>query len=375
MTAPSPFSKSVPTLQTAWDSTSLASLMKCPRRYQYEIIEGYRGSKIDLEFGLYFASAMETFLKAQVRGASNDEATIEAVKKALEISGRWEPTGVIEQGHTEEQWIPWGGRYEMMWHCLGDVPYKNKKGNKAKCPFAHKGAWFMDAPSICGECGGTIEEKVRYLPTSPIKNRRTLLRMVVWYCDEQVGMDEEGVKPFVFPNGTPAVELSFKLPLPFDTPDGEPYILAGHLDAMKQLGEEVFPSDNKTSKNALNQNYWQGFSPNIQVDVYDLAASILFPTIPVKGVMIEGAQTLQSGARFGRHVFYKTEEQREELLGELEWWIKQAERYAQDNYWPMNRANCFLCPFKKVCSTHPARRKAILDADFERNHWNPLEER
>lgn len=379
MPAPSPFAAENPNLQVAWDATSLKSLMTCPRKYQYEILQGYRGSKVDLEFGIFFAEAMEEFLKAQLRGLSKEQATLAAVTKALEISGEYELSANATASHgpgASTDFIPWGGTYEEMWHCLGTEPYKNKKGNKAKCPFSHKGKWFMgEGPSVCGECGSATISDMRYLPTNPAKNRKTLLRLVVWFCDEQVELGGVGIQPYQFPNGKPAVELSFKIPLPFTTPGGQPYILAGHMDSIKQLGDELFVADNKTSKNALSSVYWQQYSPNVQVDTYDLAGSLLFPDLPLKGVVIEAAQTLVHGARFGRHEFRRTEAQREEWLNEIGYWLKMAEKYAKEEYWPMNRSACFSCQFKKVCSRDPAMREQSLKADFTVNKWNPLEER
>lgn len=210
-----------------------------------------------------------------------------------------------------------------------------------------------------------------------VKNRESLVRLVAWYCFEQPeNLGEQGLSPFAFPDGTPAVELSFKLPLPFNTPDGQPYILAGHMDAIKTFGPiETFVTDNKTTKGFLGVTYWKQFAPNIQVDAYDLAGSLLFPDLGIKGVAIEAAQVSVGGAKFATQVFYRTEGQREETLDEIGRWIKQAEYYAKDDYWPMNKTNCKFCAFNGICSKDPAQRDRYLKADFVQKRWNPLEER
>lgn len=148
------------------------------------------------------------------------------------------------------------------------------------------------------------------------------------------------------------------------------------MDAIKTFGgSERFVTDNKTTKTFLGQQYWAQFSPNTQVDLYDLVGNILFPQLNLSGVAIEAAQTSVGGAKFAVQTFYRNEEQRAETLQTIEWWIKQAERFAIDDFWPMNTASCKMCSFNSVCSRPPSQRERILNANFTRRHWNPLEER
>lgn len=143
-----------------------------------------------------------------------------------------------------------------------------------------------------------------------------------------------------------------------------------------QFGGENWISDNKTTTKTLGQRYWATYSPNTQVDLYDLTGSVLWPALNIQGVMIEGAQvTKTQGPELGIGLVRRDDEQREEFLNELEYWLNQAEHFADEDYWPMNRRNCFLCPFKVVCSLTPHKRQAKLDEVFEKRHWNPLEER
>jgi hypothetical protein len=338
--------------------------MFCPRSYKYGIIDGWRGSAIDLEFGIFFASATEVFAKAIIAGKSKQEAQLLAVRRAVEDS-------------YEEDRGPWGGGYANEWRCEGTTKYKNAKGNAAKCPYSHKGKWFPgDGPSTCGECGSCTITERRYQPGDRVKNRHTLVRLVAWYCEEQADdYAQSGLRPYAFPDGTPAVELSFKLPLPWKSSAGDQYILAGHMDGIKTHGNDPLVTDNKTTKGAITQNYWRQYSPNGQVDTYDLAGNLLFPELGIKGVAIEAAQVTANGANFATQVFYRTEGQREETLKEIGWWIKQAEQFAIDDYWPMNKTNCKMCTFNGICSKDPAMRAMYLKADFKQKRWNPLEER
>lgn len=184
-----------------------------------------------------------------------------------------------------------------------------------------------------------------------------------------------GTYPIQFPDGTPAVELHAKMPLPFKTPDGSPYTLVVNLDSIMGYGIENWISDNKTTSKTLNHQFYAGYNPSVQFDTYDLVGSVLWPSLEIKGVLIEAAQVTRDSIQFGVGTVRKTEAQRAEWLAEMEWWIKQAEVYATNDHWPMNRRNCWLCEFKGICSKDPGQRQRYLEADFDKQRWNTLEER
>lgn len=366
MKAGSPFSPHNPLLQTVWDSTSFKSLQFCPTYYKLSILEGWRAGGVDLEFGGYYASAVEVFKKARIEGKSRDEAQLLAVKRVVEDS--WDPAHGA-----------WGGEYQELWRCTGTEKYRNSKGNAAKCPWSHKEKWYPGPHAeICGECGSELVTERQYVAVDARKNRSTLVRTVIWYCEDQPEeMNAGGLHPYRFANGTPAVELSFKLPLPWKSPYGDTYILAGHIDSVLANGDEseLFGADNKTTTKYLNQKYWDQFSPDTQVDTYDVSLSILYPDLPFKGFIIEAAQVMTEGSRFASMPFHKTEAQREEHFQDLHAWLQHAEGYAKSGYYPMNKRNCWLCPFKGVCNKDPSKREMYLKAGFTKKHWNPLEER
>ena len=86
----SSFSKSIPTLQLGWDSTSLKALLKCPRYYQLTIIEGWtpRSQNADLRFGILYHGALERYDHARAEGQDQTSATRIALRYALEQT--WE---------------------------------------------------------------------------------------------------------------------------------------------------------------------------------------------------------------------------------------------------------------------------------------------
>lgn len=363
MSSPSPFSPTLPKLQIGWDATSLSLLMTCPRKYQYTILENWRTpGNNDTDFGGFYASAVETFKKGTAGGLSGLDATRRAVEFLLRET--WPDGGE-----------PWGGSFEDQWRCTGAEPYRNARGNRAKCPWSHAGRWYpAPAPDICGECGSATELEQRWVSEDHAKDRRTLVRLLVWYCLEAID-HPAGLQPYVFPDGTPAVELSFSVPSGFTTGSGEPILFAGHLDSISTYGAEFLITDNKTTKHMLGDTYFLQYNPNVQVSFYNLVGSVLWPELDLKGVLIEAAQTLVTGAEFGMRAIYQTEVQREEFYQEIGWWTKQAERFALDDYWPMNRSACYLCGFKKVCSVEPDRRQNVLETNFIKREWNPLQVR
>lgn len=369
--SPSPslemFSAGNPRLQKVWDSTSLSAIASCPRFYEYTILEGWAGDSVDLEFGILVHSSLDVYSRARLAGKTKDEAQLEAVTYAMTASGHYTEDGT---------WVPWGGHYETFWRCEGATPYKNEKGNKAKCPYSHAGKWFpLPAPDTCGQCGSSTHAERRWVPRHAQKDRIALVRLVVWYTEDQTEDMDAGVSPFAFPDGTPAVELPFRVALPIQTPSGENYVLAGYLDGIKRWGTEHFVADYKTTTKGLYDTFYAGFNPSMQMDTYDLVGSILYPDLHLRGVMIEGLQVLTDGMRSGIGFLYRTEALREEHFETIKFWISQAERFAEAGHWPMNKANCWRCPFAGVCSKDPDLRERYLRSEFKQRKWDPTKER
>ena len=79
------FSTQIPKLQLAWDSTSLGALKRCPRYYEYNIIEGYvhRSESVHLRFGSEYNNALVTYNKERAKGLEHEEALLLAVRYAL----------------------------------------------------------------------------------------------------------------------------------------------------------------------------------------------------------------------------------------------------------------------------------------------------
>lgn len=323
------FSPILPKFQSSWDATSLAAIEACPRRYQYEILEGWRlnGGSIHFAFGLAYHGALEIYDQIVGIGGSHETGLLTALWWALNETYRGPRADEEPEGSLEDEVLP----------------------------DTQPDPWVAS--------------------TDKKKTRATLVRAIVWWCDEQ---KEGKVHPLIFDNGQPATEVSFYIPLP-PLVDGEALALVGYLDGLCTFGDETFIRERKTTGSTLSAYYFSGFSPNVQVDTYDLAGSIIFPDARPAGVMLEASQVAVTMARFQRQPLYRTEEQREEWYTDVLRIIRQARAYAEADEWPMNKTACMMyggCPFRRVCNKSPASRRAFLEGgDYIVRKWDPTEDR
>ena len=211
------------------------------------------------------------------------------------------------------------------------------------------------------------------------KNRTTLLELIVDYLDYY---RDDAAETVILESGRPAVEMSFRFELDWGPVPDQPYILAGHLDKVVEFAGERFVKDYKTTTTTISSYYFKQYEPHNQMTLYSLAGRIALGT-EIRGVMIDGMQILlEKPHRFVRDMTYRTQDQLDEWLVDLEYHLNQAEAYARAQYWPMNDMSCDKfggCRFREVCSKSPAVREQFLTADFHQlppeERWNPLKSR
>lgn len=368
-----------PDRQIVWDATSLRTLQECAAKYHMKHVDGWMAPDIsmDLEFGQAIGAGLETFYREIIENATDHDTALRRAIRAV-LSATWDDVANL----------PRMGRFVRVWRCLGLEKYKNEKGNWARCPYSHKGKHYpAPRPSPCS-CGSTTAEAWRWFPFHAAKDRVQLIRALVWYAEEAktgalrpislgsvVERAPENAPEVV--KHTAAVELPFLVP--FTQIGGVQYWLCGWWDAVKQLGGPdgpAFVTDYKTTRHTLSSDYWAGWQPNTQVDLYDLVASKFAP-IPVEGVAIEAIQVGcdrngEGWVRFGYRNYTRTPGQRLEVAREIMTYLGMAASYAQVGYWPMNRASCKLCEFKAVCNLPAEQRPHYLAEHFVRGRWNPL---
>ena len=217
----------------------------------------------------------------------------------------------------------------------------------------------------------TMAHTTNWAPDHPTKTRENLVRSVIWYLEN---FRDDPAKTIILANGEPAVELSFKMELDWGPADTQPYLLCGHIDRLVTFAEGTYVMDRKTTNSALGASYFDNFNPDNQMSLYTLAAKIIYKT-PVKGVIIDAAQIQVGATKYARGFTYRSEAQLTEWLIDTTYWLDQAVRYAEANYWPMNDKACNNhggCVFRRVCSKSPDIRHKFLESDFHKEPWNPL---
>lgn len=359
-----------PGLQVVWDATSLSKLLACPEQYRLSQIEGWRvaETRVDLEFGHIVGGGLERFYKGVIeQGMGHDAALLEALRWALTESWDHACNG------------PKFGAYVPVWRCNGDEPFRNEKGNRAKCPFAHlsKPPFASPPPKTCGRCGGTIATWEQWVPAEPPKDRLAILRAIVAYSEEMRGGSLKPVSygPRDSREGHRAL-LEMHFAIPFVTVQGVQFWLAGWFDKVAAIGDDrTFITDYKTTRNTMGALYWSQFEPNVQVGLYNLVGPYALPEgvrEHFAGVAIEAIQVLGEGVRHGFRVYTQDDQQALEFGELLATTIGTAVGYHTTQYYPRNPTACRMCSFRPVCAATPAKRAAILAERFVRARWNPL---
>lgn len=305
------FTPDLPGFQHVWDATCLSLFQRCPRRYQYEMIEGYApGTAIDLDFGIIYHAALERYTHDRTDGFSHDDAVLRAVQFAA--------TTAIER-HEEPA----------------------DEGAPAWSEWSH---------------------------ATDAKNRRTLIRTIVWYLDQ---WERDPAEVDMLSTGRPAVELSFILDFGWSTPRHSiPIYICGTIDRRVNFLGSLYEMDRKTTKSTVNPRYFDRYTPNNQVSLYTTAGKMITAEAS-RGMIIDVAQTAKGFSNFARAEIPRTPNMLDEWREDAIFWISFAEQCAERLHWPMNPESCWNCPFHKdVCSKDPSIRPIYL-RDMARRRWDP----
>ena len=312
-------------IQYAWDSVSLTNALSCWRRYQLSIIEGWQPKStnfaIALRFGIAFHSALEFYHRQRAAGADH-EAALRAV--------------VATRPDDED--------YASLPTC-SDVAEQKEATAEDDDGIQHR--------------------------NSNVRTRYHLMRSVVWYLEHY---HDEQCKTLLLPSGAPAVEVSFRVPLPIEY-KGTSLILCGHMDRIVDFNEENWVMDYKTTK-SLSRQFFADFQLSHQLTGYTLAGQVILDK-PVRGAIIDGVALQVGGVQFGRAMSRRTSSQIGEYIQTVNYVFDRAVELAETGGdYPMNTSACYFCHFKEVCSQPPEYRQTYLKMLFEQKKaWNPLENR
>ena len=301
--------------QFAWDATSLSNYAKCPRYYQFVNLEGWQPSEKSVHL---------------VFGGHYAKA-VEDYHKLLH-SG---------MSHDDAQLF-------VVRQAMLDT--------------------WLDR-EVDPETGETLPGTGHeWIVLEGAKTRETLIRSIIWYLEEY---RDDPLGPSII-DGKPAVELSFALPF------GDDYLYCGHMDRLTEKGGDHYVMDQKTTGGAIGGYFYDQFSVDFQMSGYTWAGKQMF-NLAVRGVIIDAAQILVGGTKFGRQPVLKSAAQLEEWEWVANSLITRARRDTQEDTFVPNYASCGNyggCPFRKVCARGQEFHARALKADFYRApRWDPLERR
>lgn len=311
-------------IQYAWDSVSLTAFLSCPRRYKYTVIDGLvpkaPSYAIALEFGILFHSAVEYYHRRKAEGFDHQFSVNQTMGWLVN-----DPAFVA---------LPTDDEIDEM-----------------------KDATDEDDDGIT-------------LRNSKVRTRYHLARAVVWYLDHYA---TDPLKTFILPSGKPAVELSFRLPLPIEVA-GNPMLLCGHIDRAVEFNGSLWASDYKTTK-SLTRQFFDTFELSHQMTGYAVAGKAILEQ-PVKGVWIDGIALQVRGVKLARAPTTRSAGQVKEYFELLTDVAERAERAYDTDHYPMNTASCYFCEFKTICKQPPEFRDKHINMHYERKPgWNPLRNR
>jgi len=312
-------------VQYAWDSVSLTSILSCPRRYKYQILDGLVPNNpsyaIALVFGIQFHKGLEYYHKARADEHDHDSAVKLAIRKLL-----LEPATV-------------------------SLPTDDE----------------VDAAR---EATDPDEDDGIDLRNSKVRTRYYLVRALVWYLEHY---RDDPAETIILANGAPAVELSFRIPLQLDVL-GTPMLLCGHIDRGVTFNDRIYSADYKTTK-SISRQWFDMFDLSHQMTGYTIAGTAIFPE-PARGVMIDGVALQVGQVRFSRGWTRRSQGQIEEYFELLSEVRDKAIRYAETGRYPMNTASCYFCEFKEICKQSPEYRDRFIRQHYtSKPGWNPLENR
>lgn len=209
-------------------------------------------------------------------------------------------------------------------------------------------------------------------PGDTARTRETLIRALVWHEEHY---RHDFAETWILPNGKPAVELSFRIELPFSFSHSDlPVLYCGHIDKIVSYQGRLFAMEHKHTKSALSDFYWLRYTFSSQISGYHLAAEASF-SAEIGGAIIDATQVGVNFVRFGRRMATRVKAHQQEWLLDTHYWLEQLNSSFSTNRWPHNHESCGKyggCQFRDVCFASPLVRDSVLRSHYRVEHWDPL---
>lgn len=178
--------------------------------------------------------------------------------------------------------------------------------------------------------------------------------------------------------GSPAVEWSFALPLPFNHPvSGNPLLYTGRTDALMDFAGGLYGLDDKTTSQ-LGTSWPKQWTLRSQFTGYAWAAREL--GIPLAGTLVRGVSILKTKYDTAQAIVNQPPWKIDQWVGHRDTVIhhmlhdwRNLTSGAQPEAALDETCNEYGgCMFKQVCEVPPTVRDSWLATNYEEVIWNPL---
>lgn len=213
----------------------------------------------------------------------------------------------------------------------------------------------------------------------PNKSASRMGHALVSYFDEYP-LETDIIKPARL-GDRPAVEFRFALPLPIKHPEtGDPIMYSGRFDMLGEHGSQLYIVDEKTT-GSLGEYWAKRYELSSQFTGYTWAAQQF--GYDVHGAIIRGIGILSKEIKHAAMPFMRPEFLVEEWYA---WMLRKIESSIQSwellpelgewNVWEPDYADaCGAyggCEFTPVCGIHPQQRNKLLEVNFVKRPWDPI---
>lgn len=309
------WSEALPTLQLAWDSTSLGALKMCPQHYKLRIVDGWvsKGTSAHLTFGLIYHKALEVYDHSKALGSTHDQATIDAVRVCL----------------------------TMTWDDELQRPWASDNTNKTRETLLRSVIWYLEKFAedslktvILSNGKPAVELSFRFELgiTSSICGSPYLM------CGHIDRLVEFNDSFYVLDRKTTKYSL--------DQDYGSKYTPDNQMSLYDVAGQIILPEETS------------GFI----IDAAQVLATISrfhrYPISRHKSVREEWLADLEYWLRMA------------EFFAQSNYWPRNDK--ACLSYWSHNDPINSGCPYRQVCSAAPVMRERILNSFYQKSRWDPL---
>lgn len=336
----SSFSKLLPTLQLAVDSTSLGAFKTCPRFYYYSIVLGFQPKQesVHLTFGLLMHGGVERYHHARAEGGSHDDSLDRALDWVLRST--WDST--LSRGWTSGD--SYKNRFTLVRTLIG---YLDQYGENDALQTV-----ILDSGKPAVELSFSFDSGY----SSRITGESFLL------CGHLDRLATLNGVPYIPDVKTTKSELNARFWSGFN-PSNQfgMYLLAGEIVyklPVKGLivdGCQVQVGNSRFDRHLITKDQFQ-------MDEFYKATGQWLARIEDSAVE---AHQSTAGAR-------------ESIIGDP---TPEQTQYLENTMagaYPMNETSCSKyngCEFQSICSKSPASRGKWLEAGFKRRVWDPLQRR